>query len=362
MPSAPDASAPAAPFSERAFYLAEFRGRTLAIAVPGSELRRPAALEAVLKELEANDTRVVLICDAREALESLLGTGAISSGEVRLEAAIWRRLRESRRAGLAVEPPHSFAMACREVGLRLGVSKLVWIDPAGGLQREGGSRDSFIDLEQLRGLLHSVRNDEAPGRMAILCEIEAALADGLPAVNLCTLDGLAEELFTYGGSGTLFTRDHYVEVRRLGLDDFDAADDLIARGVAEGFLVPRSEDDVARILSHGFGAFVGGRHMAGIGALLVHATSEAGEIASLYTLTRFLREGIGGHLVGHALERAESLGCAYAFACTTSDPVVRFFERQGFRCVDPDAIPAEKWQAYDSERRKQVRCLRRDLF
>src|SRR5262245_28321261 len=41
-------------FSEKSFYLAEFRGRTLAIAVPAADLGAPAPLAAVLKELEAN--------------------------------------------------------------------------------------------------------------------------------------------------------------------------------------------------------------------------------------------------------------------------------------------------------------------
>ena len=38
-------------FSEKSFYLSEFRGRTLAIAVPAADLGQPGPLEAVLKEL-----------------------------------------------------------------------------------------------------------------------------------------------------------------------------------------------------------------------------------------------------------------------------------------------------------------------
>ena len=57
--------------------------------------------------------------------------------------------------------------------------------------------------------------------------VEAILSAGVAAVNLCRLDGVADELFTYDGSGTLFTREGYVAVRRLGFDDYDAATDLI---------------------------------------------------------------------------------------------------------------------------------------
>jgi amino-acid N-acetyltransferase len=183
----------------------------------------------------------------------------------------------------------------------------------------------------------------------------------LPAVNLCSLDGLADELFTYAGSGTLFSRERYVAVRRLGIDDFDAADDLIARGVAEGYLAPRSTEEVERVLTNGFGAFVEGRHLAGIGSLLRWEEAGTAEIASLYTLTRFVGEGIGGHLVAFACERARELGCRSAIAVTTSDRVAAFFERNGFEAVGPEEIPAEKWHDYDPNRRDRARCLRRKL-
>ena len=46
------------------------------------------------------------------------------------------------------------------------------------------------------------------------------------------------------------------------------------------------------------------------------------------------------------------------------DPVhgiARFFERHGFRSVEPDAVPAAKWKDYDPARRERVCCLRIDV-
>lgn len=353
-----------AAFSEKGFYLDEFRGRTLAIAARAEHLRASAGLQATLKELEANRTRVVLISTEPEALESLLDTPVLWAGAAderggSLETALWRAMRETARAGLAVEASRPFPTACREIAVRLGISKLVWVDPDGGLVRGDGSRLSFVDLEELRALLGG--KGDARGRAGLLGELEATLEAGVPSINLCALEGVADELFSYAGSGTLLTRERYVVVRRLGLDDYDAAEDLMARGVAEGYLAPRSAGEIERVLASGFGAFVEGRHLAGIGALIGHPAARAGEIAALYTLTRFLGEGIGGHLVGHALERAEASGFQFAFACTTAERVVAFFERQGFRRVGDGEIPAEKWRGYDPARRAAVRCLRRDL-
>ncbi|MFQ5418500.1 MAG: GNAT family N-acetyltransferase [Myxococcota bacterium] len=352
---------PVEPFSEKGFYLAEFRGRTLALSVRAEELRTPTALHEVLVELAANATRIVLISTDERVFEALPETPVLAAESAGLEGAIWRALQKSGRVGVRVGDAEAFAAVSARLALRLRVMKLVWIEGVGVLRDDQGRRLAFVDLEELRAILRDGLSDGDVLDTTTLGEFEAALAAGLPAVNLCSLGGLADDLFTYHGSGTLFSRERYVEVRALGVDDFAAAADLIARGVAEGYLAPRSPDDVERVLTNGFGAFVEGRHLAGIGALLRHDSSKIGEIASLYTLTRFLGEGIGAHLVEHACECARAQGCGAVIAVTTSERVQGFFERNGFCRADAEQIPAEKWRGYDPERRRRARCLIRDL-
>ncbi len=348
------------PFSEKGFYLAEFRGRTLAVAVRGEQLASPAPLEEVLRELGANGTRVALVTDRRESAKGLVG-GAVEAGSTRFEGAVWRALGRAAHVGIVAPAGEAFPRVCREVALRLGLDKVVLVDAKGGLRRADGGQTSFVDLAELRRLLRDERSAVEADRPGLLREIEGMLGAGVRAVNLCTLDGLADELFTYAGSGTLFTRDRYVVVRRLGIDDYDLADHLIARGVEEGYLAPRSPEEIERVLAAGFGAFVEDHHLAGIGALLEHESERAGEIVSLYTLTRFLGEGVGGHLVRFAIQRAREHALEYLFACTTSERVVRFFEREGLVRVPPERVPASKWRDYDRERRSRVCCLRADL-
>ncbi len=358
--SAPDEPPSPPPFSEKGFYLEEFHGKTLAIAVPAAELRDPRVLLEVVDELARNETYVILLSTERSALDPLTGGHVLSMATPRLEGTVWRRLQASFRVGLVVAGSLAFAPACREAVLRLGIGKLVWIDRDGGIVRGSGERVSFVHLGELRELLAAgaPRNER---RAALLREVEAMLAAGVPAVNVCTLDGLPDELFTYAGSGTLFTHERYIMVRKLGIDDFDAASDLIARGTSEGYLAPRSEEQLDAVLATGFGAFVEGQHLAGIGALLPDEGTRSAEIGSLYTLTRFLGEGVGGHLVAYALARARERGLAFVYACTTSERVGAFFERHHFRAVGPDEVPAAKWRGYDPERRARVRCYRMDL-
>jgi len=339
----PSAAAVSA-FSEKDFYLQEFRGRTLAVAVQASDLRTPAPLAAVVAELVSYGVRVCVLSTERPHLEALLEGRVLSAATQRLEGSAWRELRRSGSVGLVIGGSLAFAPACRDVALRLGVSKLVWLDREGGLVAANGTRLSFVHLEELQ-----------------LREVERMLVGGLPAVNVCTLEGLADELFTYAGVGTLFTRERYMTVRRLGIDDFDAAEDLVRRGVEEGYLAPRSNDDIDQVLASGFGAFVEGRHLAGIGSLLVDEATRVAEIASLYTLTRFLGEGVGGHLVAHAVERAEAQGLVAVFGCSTLERVAAFFQRQGFREVAQEEVPVSKWKGYEPARRARVRCFRREI-
>jgi amino-acid N-acetyltransferase len=336
-------------FSEQVFYLAEFRGRTLGVFLPDGAV--DATLD-VLRELRENATRVVLVGSPAVACEEL-ECDSLDLGENRLEGRAWRALRKHGR--VLIEAPENPAEALLEVSRRLGLFKVVRLAEVAGLRDAEGRRRSFIDRAELPPLVTTT----APPLGSLLREIEALLAAGVPSVNLCTPAGLRDELFTYSGSGTLFTRERYIEIRRFGVEDYDAADDLIARGAAEGYLAPRTPEAVDELLAHGFGAFVEGRHLAGIGALRVSAG--AGEIASLYTLTRFEGEGVGGHLVRYAIARGREQGLGYVYACTTSSRAGAFFARLGFQAVDQDAVPQEKWQSYDPERRRRVVCYRREL-
>ena len=256
------------------------------------------------------------------------------------------------------EDASGFAAACRRVTLKLKLSKLVWIEEAGGLSGPSGERISLVDLEELR-LLQAKGDQAARVRAPLLSEVAVMLESGTPSISVCSEEGVFQELFTYAGSGTLFTKERYTQVRDLGLDDFDAAADLIRVGTEDGFLLARSPEEIRSVLSHAFGVFIEGRYLAGIGALLPYPDDAVAEIASLYTVTRFAKEGIGGHLISYAMDKAREAGLERVFACTTSQRVEGFFRRQGFEAVSVESLPHSKWKGYSEERLTEVTCLAR---
>lgn len=381
-------------FTEKDFYLDEFRGRTLVLAVERSALQAATArrrLRAVVGELTSHDARVLVVVG-----EGTVATRGRSPRRwLGLPLARVRRpagVATSRRRGdtvtwldddveeslidiwevIRVRPlcvvlcrGHALAPACR-IADRLRVHKLVLMDPTGGL-REPNSRRvfSFLDQGTLDVLLEAGEAEfhGLSHRRAMLHEIDRVLEGGVGSVNLCKVDGLSRELFTYEGSGTLFTRDDYCRVERLSIDDFHEVERLVARGQHEGLLKPRTGDEIAQLLLGGFGAWIGRQHLAGIGALHTtpYAEDDAGEIAGLYTMTRFKGERIGRRLVRRLVSEATAMHLRFVFAVTGNDEAARFFRGEGFRAATADDVPAAKWQNYDPARRGKVRVFRVDL-
>jgi amino-acid N-acetyltransferase len=394
-------------FDEKEFYLEEFRGHTLLFSVPLEELAHDEDYErlaGIVHELLVNNTRVLVLVGVPDSsrgeqmlrrLERRLGPLIFSQETLpffshrraRTEAflqlaadafaapestaalltTIWSVLRRGPLfVGVVAGVKHAEAtLFAQEVASRLRVHKLILVEPEGGVAGADGKPISFMD-EHLLATLQSAGEAEWAGlaaRRATFDAVRAALLGHVGSVNLCALAGVARELFTYEGSGTLFTRADYCRIERVGIDDFEEMERLIERGQREGVLKLRAPEEVASLLINAYGATIGAHHLAGIGGLLTqpYAAERAGEIVGLYAITRFKGEGVGGRLVARALADASAAGLAYVFACTTEERAQVFFERQGFRRVGPTDVPAAKWAGYDPQRKAQVAVYRFDL-
>ena len=114
-----------AAFSERNFYLAEFRNRTLAIALPeGGEVGRAGerVLTEVLADLVANSTRVVLLGGESGLVERLSGRPGQASGGDGWVGRLWRRMREHPVLALIPESGETIPAQCTRIALRLGLA------------------------------------------------------------------------------------------------------------------------------------------------------------------------------------------------------------------------------------------------
>ncbi len=367
-------------FSEKTFYLEEFYGKSLLFAlVPpsGERLSELNSMVQTLRELRRNQTRCVVIVSPRALERVMRRLGRMApAGEPPVfnpsegmrsrpyppdsaVAEIWQRLRAGSIvvASTSTVDPADLAVFAQELASRLRVFKLLLLDRQGGLLGKQGERLSFVEIKRIPRMMRQVRSH---ARRTLVRAAERALRDGVGSVNLVAPRDVYQELFSFLGEGTLFTEMQYGFVRPVSIDDFEEVEALIVRGQKEGFLLPRSADQIARILPSCFGYRIGDEHLAGICSLLTepYRRDHAGELTALYTLTRFQGEGVAVELVKEVMKEAQARCLRYVFACTSEERAARFFSRLGFRRVAPEEVPAAKWRGYEAARISQLSIFR----
>jgi N-acetylglutamate synthase-like GNAT family acetyltransferase len=370
-------------FTEKTFYLEEFYGKSLLFAlVPpsGERLSELDSLVRTLRELRRNQTRCIVIASVSALPRLLRRIGRLLHDDApplfnpakglrtrpyppdSAVARIWKGLRAGSVVAAAAETSDAadLVVFAQQLASRLRVFKLLLLDRAGGLADSEGRRLAFVEERRIR---RALAGERAATRRAILRAAARALKEGVGSVNLTSPREVYEELFSFLGTGTLFTEQQYGHVRQISIDDFEEVEALIARGQNEGFLLRRSEDEIARLLPSCFGYRVGDEHLAGICSLLTepYHREHAGEITGLYTLTRFQGEGVAVELANEVLKEARARRLKYVFACTAEERAARFFRRLKFREVRSNAVSPAKWRGYDSARITRLYIFRYDF-
>jgi amino-acid N-acetyltransferase len=349
------------PEAERAFYIEEFRTDTIVVALAEPDSAVVEVVARTAEALVAGAAHLVAVVggDGRALAAGLPSSAAVLAGpsgppDADWLADLWLAIEDGTEVVVAVEPGRELPVAA-ELAAAMRARKLVITDPDGGW---GRPPRSFADLATHAAAFEAQLADRRGG--AVVAAVRAALDGGASNVNLCRPEDLDRELFTFDGAGTLFTSGGYLELGPLRVDDLPAVERLVGQGVDDGVLRPRTRHEVARLAVTGLGARIAGRdHLAGLVSLETDPYREdrVGEVACLYTVSRFSGAGAGGLLVDGLVERAAAEGLRAIFAVTVSDAAAAFFVRKGFEEVDADRLPDAKWAGYDPARRSRARCL-----
>lgn len=356
--------------AERSFYEAEFAGAALVVALGRLDAEVVDQLDRVAASLDRAGAHLVLVVDQDRPAEGWAGRlRSIAGGDpvVLVDPAapvdqhwladLWLAIADQRTVLVDADGEPAVTVAGR-LAAALRARKLVVTDPGGGW---GDPPHSFADVRRPDQGFAAELADRQGGR--VVPAIEEALAGGVLSVNLCRAADLDRELFTFDGTGTLFTSGGYLRTERLRVADLPEVERLVAQGTADGVLRPRTRHEIARLAITGLGARVlGGDHLAGIVGLETepYAADRMGEVACLYAVSEFSGAGAGGMLIDALVEQAGADGLRAVFAVTVSAAAGAFFERKGFVEVGQDAVPAAKWAGYDAARRAQARVFRRE--
>jgi N-acetylglutamate synthase-like GNAT family acetyltransferase len=370
-------------FTEKSFYLEEFYGKSLLFAlVPpsGERLSELDSLNRTLRELRHNQSRCILITSPRALPRLMQRLGRLAPRHAPLRfnpasglrsrpyppdsaiSALWQALRADPIVAAEAEAndPGDLVIFAQQLASRLRVFKLLLLDRAGGLVDGAGNRHSFVQIGRVRRILKDVYSAH---RRGLVRAAYRAIGAGVASVSLVSPHEVYEELFSFGGTGTIFTEGGYGNVRQISIEDFEEVEALIVRAQNEGFLLSRSEGEIARLLPSCFGYRIGDEHLAGLVSLLTepYRRERAGEITALYTLTRFQGEGVAAELMNEVIKEARARRLRYVFACTTEQRAAHLFEHLSFRRVEPQAVSPAKWRGYDKKRLASLSIFRCDL-
>ena len=239
------------------------------------------------------------------------------------------------------------------VAIALRAEKLIYLCDAPGLLDESGL------------LIESVTADEAQARVddgsgltedlgLFLPSAVRAVRRGVARCHLIDHDkdgGLLLEFFTHAGVGTMVSRDPLFRLREAGVDDVGALVALIGPLEADGTLVRRGRELLEQEIER-FSVVEHDGVLVGCAALYPFSEENAAELACLAVMPEYRRAGLGDQLLRRIEHRARQQQLARLFVLTTR--TAHWFRERGFSEIGPEALPRQKRELYNLQRRSKV--------
>lgn len=161
---------------------------------------------------------------------------------------------------------------------------------------------------------------------------------------------LLQELFTMEGIGTVISRESLERIREARADDIGALIALIEPLEEDGTLVHRPREVLEREIEK-FSIIEHDGMVVGCAALYEYGEGVA-ELACLAVHPAHRKWGYGEQLMERIQARARAVGVKRLFVLTTR--TVHWFIERGFKLESVDALPTEKRQMYNLQRRSKV--------
>lgn len=240
-----------------------------------------------------------------------------------------------------------------ETAIALHADKLLFLTDQPGVADEAGMLLREMTVSQAEARLQSDADLHQDTRLYLPAAIKACRA-GVARVHLLSrhVDGaLLLELFTHDGVGTMVARDPLERLRQARIDDVGGVLQLIEPLEADGTLVKRSRELLEREVER-FNLLEHDGMIVGCAAVYPFASEKTAELACLAVHPEYRNAGAGDRLLRCAEAQARSLGVERLFVLTTR--AAHWFIERGFAVTDIEALPQQKQQLYNYQRRSQV--------
>lgn len=239
------------------------------------------------------------------------------------------------------------------VAVALKAEKLIYLCDAPGLLDADGRLIDSVTADEAQRMLQEGEGLTEDLDLYLLRAI-SAVRRGVARAHLIDRDldgGLLLEFFTHSGVGTIVSRDPLFRLREATVEDVAALVALITPMEADGTLVRRGRE----LLEQEIDRFTLVEHdgvLVGCAALYPFSEENAAELACLAVTPEYRRAGLGDQLLRRMERRARSLRLERLFVLTTR--TAHWFRERGFVEADPDALPRQKRELYNYQRRSKV--------
>jgi amino-acid N-acetyltransferase len=250
-----------------------------------------------------------------------------------------------------------FNMCMEEVAEAVAVAvraeKLIYLCDAPGLLDEEGALIASVTADEAQRHFDAGEGLTEDLHLYLPCAIRA-VRRGVARCHLVDRDkdgALLLEFFTPAGVGTVVARDPLFRVREATVDDVGALVALISPLEADGTLVRRGRELLEREVER-FSVVEYDNMLVGCAALYPFSEDNAAELACLAVTPEHRRAGLGEQLLRRIERRARRERLERLFVLTTR--TAHWFRERGFGECDPEALPRQKRELYNLQRRSKV--------
>ena len=242
------------------------------------------------------------------------------------------------------------------VATSLQAEKLVFFSDAPVEDKEGELLPELTAQEAAELLARS--NRLSPDTRLYLAHAVEAVRAGVQRAHVISgkvPGALLIELFTHEGSGTMITSDKVVKLRPAAIDDAGGILKLIEPLEEDGTLVRRGRELLEREIAR-FSVIEHDGVIIGCAALYPFLSARAGELACLAVRPDYRDAGYGERLLKHIEVQARARKMKRLFVLTTR--ATHWFIERGFAETTIDALPKEKKELYNYQRRSKILAKR----
>jgi amino-acid N-acetyltransferase len=250
-----------------------------------------------------------------------------------------------------------FNMCMEEVAEAVAVAvkaeKLVYLCDALGLIDDEGHLISSVTADEAERHIET-REGLTEDLDLYLPYAIRAVRNGVARCHLLDRDrdgALLLEFFTPTGAGTVVARDPLFRLREATVDDVGPLVALISPLEANGTLVRRGRE-LLECETDRFSVVEYDGMLVGCAALYKFSGDNAAELACLAVTPEHRRAGLGEQLLRRIEQRARDHGLERLFVLTTR--TAHWFRERGFEEIGPEALPTQKREFYNLQRRSKV--------